>query len=57
MICAWPVSDEIIDSNKGSKRKTGLLPVKPPQFKYGDSVALVAGLYQGPRDCVCRRVE
>ncbi len=42
----WPVSDEIIDLIK-SQEENGLISIKPPEFKRGDSVIIKDGPFQG----------
>jgi transcription elongation factor/antiterminator RfaH len=42
----WPVSDEIIDVIR-DQEEDGIIAIKPPQLKYGDSVAINDGLLSG----------
>jgi transcriptional antiterminator RfaH len=42
----WPVSDEIIDVIR-DKEEDGIVTIKPPQLKYGDSVAINDGPLSG----------
>ena len=42
----WPVSDEIIDLIR-NQEEDGIVTIKPPQFKYGDSVAINDGPLSG----------
>ena len=42
----WPVSDEIIDLIR-AQEEDGIVTIKPPQFKYGDSVAINDGPLSG----------
>lgn len=42
----WPVSDEIIDVIR-DQEEDGIVTIKPPQFKYGDSVAINDGPLAG----------
>ncbi|MDP2279507.1 MAG: transcription termination/antitermination NusG family protein [Nitrospirota bacterium] len=44
----WPVSDEIIDVIR-NQEEDGVITIKPPQFKYGDSVAINDGPLSGLR--------
>ena len=42
----WPVSDEIIDLIR-AQEEDGIITIKPPQLKYGDSVAINDGPLSG----------
>jgi len=42
----WPVSDEVIDLIR-NQEEDGIIAIKPPQLKYGDSVAINDGPLAG----------
>ena len=42
----WPVSEEIIDLIR-NQEEDGIITIKPPQLKYGDSVAINDGPLAG----------
>jgi len=44
----WPVSDEVIDLIR-NQEEDGIIAIKPPQLKYGDSVAINDGPLSGLR--------
>ena len=44
----WPVSDEVIDLIR-NQEEDGIIAIKPPDLKYGDSVAINDGPLSGLR--------